>query len=85
MKPEEIQTRLDEIKTKIATQMAAASELTEEEYDDVAKAVVAEYESAKKITLSEAREIEANLRGGFEALRATIHEQTAAANPSATG
>ena len=85
MKPEELQTRLDEIKSKIATQLTKAEALTQEEYDDVAKAVVAEYESAKKITLSEAQEIEASLRGGFESLRATIHEQTAAGKPSATG
>ena len=79
MKPEELQTRLDEIKSKIAAELTKAQDLTQEEYDDAVKAVMAEYEADKKITLSEAQEIEANLRGGFEALRATIHEHTASA------
>ena len=76
MTPEEIQARLDEIKAKINAQLSEAKDLTQEEYDDLVKAVVAEYESAKKITLSEAQEIEANLRSGFETLKAAIHERT---------
>jgi hypothetical protein len=77
VKPEEIKAHLDEIRNKIAAQVAEAGDLTQEEYDDVVKAVVGEYEAAKKITLDEAHEIEANLQGGFEAIKATIHQHTA--------
>jgi predicted transcriptional regulator len=81
MERKEIEAHLDEIQDKITKQLAEMSDLTQKTYDEAVKAVVAEYSLTQKISADEAREMEANLRGGYEALRQTIHEHTAPAKP----
>jgi hypothetical protein len=81
MERKEIEAHLDEIKDKITKQLAEMSDLTQKTYAEAVKAVLAEYSLAKKISAEEAREMEANLRGGYEALRQSIHEHTAPAKP----
>ncbi|MEI6499959.1 MAG: hypothetical protein WCP21_02910, partial [Armatimonadota bacterium] len=58
--------------------LEALEDCTQAKYTEVVKAVLAEYETAKKITADEAKELEAKLQGGYEAIRKTVHEHTAA-------
>ena len=66
-----------EIKDKIAERCEKLGDFTQEKYEEVVKAVIAEYEAAKKVTAAEAKELEASLRDGYETIRQTIHEHTA--------
>jgi DNA-binding ferritin-like protein len=66
-----------EIKDKIAERCQELGELTQEKYEEVVKAVIAEYEAAKKITVDEAKKLEGELQGAYETIRQTIHEHTA--------
>lgn len=78
---DEIKSHLDEIKDCIVTRLEDAGEFSKKKYEQIVKAVIGEYEAAKKITEDEAQEIEARLHEGYEAIKATIHEHTA---PGAT-
>ena len=69
---DEIKAHLDEIRDKIAQQLEKTEKLTQRKYEEVVKAVIAEYGTAKKITVEEAKEIEARLRDGYEAVKATV-------------
>lgn len=75
---DEIAAHLTEIKDKIVERLEKLEECTQETYDEVVKAVIAEYSAAKKITLDEAKDLEARLQDGYEAIRKTVHEHTAA-------
>lgn len=75
---DEINAALAEIKDKIAERLATLKDVTQEKYEEVVKAVIAEYTAAKSITADQAQEFEARLRDGYDAVRQTIHEHTAA-------
>ena len=79
-----IKANLEEIKDKIAAEFGKAGEFTKKKYQEVLKAVIAEYEAAEKITVAEAREIEARLRGGYEALKGRAHEHACGDEAPAT-
>ena len=81
---DEIKAHVDEIKDSVVTQIEEAGEFTKKKYEQIVKAVIGEYEAAKKITADEAKEIEARLRDGYEAVKATIHEHTAAGEAPTT-
>ena len=66
-----------EIKDTIAERCGKLGDFTQEKYDEVVQAVIAEYEAAKKITTEEAKKLEADLRDGYETIRKTVHEHTA--------
>jgi gas vesicle protein len=66
-----IKAHLDEIRDKIAQQLGDTGKLTKRKYEQVVKAVIAEYEATKRISLEEAKEIRARLRDGYEAVKAT--------------
>jgi hypothetical protein len=66
-----------EIKDTIAERCAKLGDLTREKYDEVVKAVIAEYEAAKKITGDEAKELEIKLRVEYELIKREIHKRTA--------
>lgn len=75
---DEISSHLSEIKNGIVNRLADAGEFTRARYEEIVTAVVSEYEMLKTITTDEAKEIEANLHEGYEAVKATISEQTPA-------
>lgn len=66
-----------EIKDQIVARLETLEDVTQEKYDEVVKGVLAEYWAAKKITAAEAKELEATLRAGYEAIKKTVHEHTA--------
>lgn len=66
-----------EIKDCIVERLQKLEDLTQEKYDEVVKAVLAEHSAGKKITDDEAKELEATLREDFEAIKKTIHKHTA--------
>ena len=68
---------LMEIKDKIHERLATLGDFTQEKYEEVVKAVVAEYEAAKKVTAAEAKELEIKLRVEYELARREIHKHTA--------
>ena len=74
----DIKEALMEIKDQIVERLEKLEDFTQETYDAVVKAVIAEYAAAKKITDDEAKELEAKLGDGYEAIKKTIHEHTAA-------
>ena len=69
---DEIKAHLGEIKDRIAQELGKMEKLTKEKYAEVVRAVIAEYETAKKITVEEAKEIEARLHDGYEAIKETL-------------
>ena len=73
----DIKEALMEIKDQIVERLEKLEDVTQEKYDEVVKAVLAEYSAAKKITDDEAKELETKLRDGYEAILQTIHEHTA--------
>ena len=81
---DEIKAYLMEIKDNIVERLETVGDFTQEKYEEVVKAVIAEYAAARKITVDQAEEIEANLRDGYEAIRQTIHDHTAAGESPTT-
>jgi gas vesicle protein len=81
---DEIKADLVEIRGKIVARLEALEEFTQGKYEEITKAVIAEYLAAKQITADEANELEARLRGGYEAVRQTVHEHTAASEDTPT-
>lgn len=77
-KRDDTRTYLDEIKDRIVERLGKLEDVTQEKYDEVVKAVIADHTAAKKISVDQAKELEARLRDGYEAVRQTIHEHTAA-------
>lgn len=75
---DEIAADLTEIKDKVVAKLEALEECTEAKYQEIVTAVIAEYSTAKKITADQAKELEARLQGGYETIRKTVHEHTAA-------
>ena len=73
-----IKEDLMEVKDQIVERLGKLEDLTQEKYDEVVKAVLAEYSASKKITADEAKELEAKLRDNYEAIKKTVHEHTAA-------
>ena len=69
---DEIKAHLEDIKDAIVKRLQDAGEFTQEKYDEIVKAVIAEYEAAKKITADEAKDIEARLRAGYEGIREMV-------------
>jgi len=80
---DEIKAHLEEIRDKIAQQLAKTGKLTKAKYQEVVRAVIAEYEAARKITVEEAKEIEARLHDGYEAVKATVHRHAGGEQPVA--
>ena len=68
---EDIVAHLEDIKDTLVQRLQDAGEFTQAKYDEVVQAVVAEYETAKKITADEAKEIQAKLRAGYESIKET--------------
>lgn len=66
-----------EIKDQIVERLKKLEDVTQEEYDEIVKAVLAEYSAGKKITADEAKELEVTLRDGYEAMKKTVHKHTA--------
>lgn len=66
-----------EIKDQIVERLAKLEDITQEKYEEVVKAVIADYSAAKKITADQAKELETTLRDGYEAIRQTVHKHTA--------
>jgi len=79
---DEIKADLTAVKDSIVARLETLEDFTQEKYEEVVKAVIAEFSAAKKITADQAQELEARLRGGYEAIRQTIHEHTAASEPA---
>ena len=79
-----IQADLEEIKHKLAAELGKVGEFTKKKYQEVLKAILAEYEAAERITVAEAREIEARLREGYEALKGRAHEHACGDEAPAT-
>lgn len=75
---DKIAVDLVEIKDKIIARLEALEDCTQEKYAEIVKVVLAESWAAKKIMANEAKEIEARLQDGYEAIRKTIHEYTTA-------
>ncbi|MEI6499862.1 MAG: YtxH domain-containing protein [Armatimonadota bacterium] len=73
----DIKENLMEIKDQIVERLEKLEDVTQEKYDEVVKVVLAEYSAAKKITDDEAKELEATLRDGYEAIKKTVHKHTA--------
>ena len=67
-----IKAHLDEIRDRIAQELGKTQKLTKRKYEGIVRAVIAEYEAAKKISLEEAQEIEARLHDGYETVKATV-------------
>ena len=65
-----------EIKDTIHERLATLGDFTQEKYEEVVKAVVGEYEAAKKVTAAEAKELEIKLRVEYELARREIHKRT---------
>ena len=65
-----------EIKDTIHERLATLGDFTQEKYEEVVKAVVAEYEAAKKVTSKEARDLEVKLRVEYELIRRDLQERT---------
>ena len=74
---DEIKEDLMEIRDKIVERLEAAEDFTQEKYDEVVKAVIAEAAAAKKMTTDEIKELEDKLRDGYDSIRKTVHEHTA--------
>jgi gas vesicle protein len=81
---DEIQADLVEMKGQLVARLEALEDLTRETYGEAVAAVIAECAAAKKIPADQLKELEARLRDGYETIRQTIHEHTAAAEPPAT-
>jgi gas vesicle protein len=71
---DDIKAHLLEIKDKLVAQLETLEAFTQDRYDEIVKTLIAEYEAAQKIPADEAREIEADLRDGYEAIRQTVCE-----------
>lgn len=69
---DEIRAHLEEIKDSIVKRLQDAGEFTQEKYEEIVNAVVGEYETARKITADEAKEIETRLREGYAGIKETI-------------
>ncbi|MBU0610254.1 MAG: hypothetical protein KKI08_20385 [Armatimonadetes bacterium] len=83
-KRDDIKADLEEIKTKIVARLAGAGDLTQDKYEAVVEAVIGESATTKQITADEASELKAELQGGYEAIRQTVHEHTAAGESTTT-
>lgn len=81
---DEIKGHLEEIKGKLVDQVTEAGELTKDKYDEAVKAIIAEYEAAKKITVEEAKEIQTRLCDGYEAVKGTTHKHACCGKAAAT-
>lgn len=79
-----VKTGLTEIKGRIVERLADAGDLTKDKYDAVVEAVISEFATAKQITDDEVSELKAELQSGYEAIRQTIHEHTAAGETPTT-
>ena len=83
---EDIKAELVEINDKLVERLEALEEFTQEKYDEIVQALVAEVAAAKKLPAETTKELETSLRDCYEAIRQTIHEHTAPAentlNPS---
>ncbi len=66
---EDIKSHLEEIKDALVKRLQDAGEFTKAKYEEAVKAVVGEYEAAKKITADEAKEIQGRLRDGYAAIK----------------
>lgn len=73
---DEIALDLMEVRDKVVTQLEALEDFTQEKYAEVVAAVIGEFSAAKKITVNEAKDLEARLRGGYEAVHESICEHT---------
>jgi gas vesicle protein len=62
------------IKDKLVAQLEALDDFTQDKYNEIVKALLAEYEAARTLPADEAREIEADLRDGYAAIRQTVCE-----------
>ena len=71
----------DKIVGKITERLETVEDFTQEKYQEVVQAVIGEYTAAKTITLEQAKELEARLWDGHDAIRQTIHEHTAPKEP----
>ncbi|MEN6546714.1 MAG: YtxH domain-containing protein [Armatimonadia bacterium] len=74
---DEISAELSEVRDNIVVRLEKLEDLTQAKYEEVVKAVMAEYAAAKKMPVDRANELEARLRDGYAAIRQTIHEHTA--------
>jgi gas vesicle protein len=81
---DEIKAHCAAIKDQIVAKLEAADDFTQEKYQAVVAAVIAEFEAAKKITADEALEITRRLADGYEAIKQTVREHAAAAEPPPT-
>jgi gas vesicle protein len=80
---DEIKAHLDGIRDKIARQLGNTGKLTKGKYEEVVRAVIAEYETGKTITVEEAKKIEARLHDGYEAVKATVRRHAGGEQPVA--
>jgi len=69
-----IKAHLVEIKDKLVARLKTLEDFTQDGYDEIVGSLITEYEAAEKIPANEAREIEADLRDGYEAIRKTVCE-----------
>jgi gas vesicle protein len=79
---DEITTDLTEIKDKIVERVETLADFTQEKYEEAVKAAIAEYSATNKLSAEQAKELEARLQDGYEAIRKTIHEHTAVVKPA---
>jgi gas vesicle protein len=78
---EAIRAELVELNGKLVGRLETLEDFTRETYAEAVATVIAECAAARKIPADQIRELEAQLKDGYEAVRQTIHEHTAAAEP----
>lgn len=83
-KRDDTKAHLEDIKDNIVERLATQKDLTQEKYDEVVETVITQYTAANEISGDQADELEARLRDGYEAVRQTIHEHTAASKNAPT-
>lgn len=80
---DEIKAELAELNGKLVARLEMLEDFTRETYAEAVAAVIAECAAARKIPADQIKELETRLKDGYETVRQTIHEHTAAAEPPA--
>jgi len=80
---EEMQAELAELKDTLVERFQTLKDFTQDKYEEVVTAVLAEYLAAQKIPADQARELEATLREGYAAIHQTICEHACGSEPVA--
>ncbi len=79
---DEVKADLVELRDKTVARLQTLEHLTQQKCEEVVTAVISGYSAAERLTVDQAKEREAKLRGGYEDILQTVHEHTVPETPA---